>query len=161
LTGNVHENVPPIVIIEAANIKVEILFSVRRDTGSLDRNVAYDNTERCQECEANLFLELCDERSSKNCYGNSCNRQTGHCLPCSTSWSGYICSDIALMYADPIKPVTRSSLIVTVDILVRRTVISNDVYEILDYILNARMVSIEIDVYLLYTIRDSGLYIEC
>jgi hypothetical protein len=57
------------------------------------------------------------------------------------------------MYADPIKPVTRGSLVVTVDLLVRRTVISNDVYEILDYILNARMVSIEIDVYVLIYVR--------
>jgi hypothetical protein len=32
-------------------------------------------------------------------------------------------------------------------------VISNDVYEILDYILNARMVSIEIDVYVLISVR--------
>jgi hypothetical protein len=52
-------------------------------------------------------------------------------------------ADIALMYADPIKLVTQGSLVVTVDLLVRRTVISNDVYEILDYVLNARMVSIE------------------
>jgi hypothetical protein len=115
----------------------------------------YDNTEMCQECEANLFLELCDERSSKNRDGNSCNRETGHCLPCSTSWSGYICAGIALLYADLIKPVTRGSLVVTVDLLVRRTVISNDVhvYEILDYILNARMVSIAIDVYVLISVR--------
>jgi hypothetical protein len=46
------------------------------------------------------------------------------------------------MYADPIKPVTLGSLVVTVNLLVRRTVISNDVYEILYNVLNARMVSI-------------------
>jgi hypothetical protein len=57
------------------------------------------------------------------------------------------------MYTDPIEPVTRGSLVVTVDLLVRRTVISNNVYEILDYILNARMVSIEIAVYVLISVR--------
>jgi hypothetical protein len=41
---------------------------------------------------------------------------------------------------------------VTVD-LVRRTVISKDVYEILDYVLKARMVSVEIDVYALISVR--------
>jgi hypothetical protein len=50
------------------------------------------------------------------------------------------------LYADPIKPVTQGSLVVIVN-LVRRTVISNDVYEILDYVLNARMVSIKMDAY--------------
>jgi hypothetical protein len=38
-----------------------------------------------------------------------------------------------------------------VDLLVRRTVISNDVYEILDYVLNAIMVAMEINVYMTYT----------
>jgi hypothetical protein len=54
------------------------------------------------------------------------------------------------MYADPIEPARRGGLVVTVDLLVR-TVISNDVYEILDYVLNARIVSIEIDVYVICT----------
>jgi hypothetical protein len=51
------------------------------------------------------------------------------------------------MYAEPIKPVRWDSLVVTVHLLVQRTVISNDVYEILDYVLNAIMVSIEIYMY--------------
>jgi hypothetical protein len=42
---------------------------------------------------------------------------------------------------------------VTVDLLVRKTVISNDVYKILDYVLNARMVSIQIDAYVLIFVR--------
>jgi hypothetical protein len=53
------------------------------------------------------------------------------------------------MYSDPIKPGKKGSLIVTVDLLVRGTVISKDIYEIQDYVLDARMVSIEIDVYVL------------
>jgi hypothetical protein len=42
---------------------------------------------------------------------------------------------------------------VTVYLLAQRTVISNDVYEILDYVLNARMVSIKIDAYVLIFVR--------
>jgi hypothetical protein len=57
------------------------------------------------------------------------------------------------MYAGPIKPVVRGSLVVTVDLPVRRTVISKDVYEILDYVLKARVVSIEIDEYVLIFVR--------
>jgi hypothetical protein len=57
------------------------------------------------------------------------------------------------MYSDPIKPARRDSLVATVHLLVRRTVISNDVHEILDHVLNARMVSIEIDIYALISVR--------
>jgi hypothetical protein len=57
------------------------------------------------------------------------------------------------MYADPIKPVKRGGLVVTVDLPVRRTVISNDVYEILDYVLKAIMVSIEIYEYVLISVQ--------
>jgi predicted ABC-type sugar transport system permease subunit len=45
-------------------------------------------------------------------------------------------------------------MVVTVDFLVRRTVMSNNVYEILDYVLNARMVSIDIIVYALIYATD-------
>jgi hypothetical protein len=57
------------------------------------------------------------------------------------------------MYADPIKHVRLGGLVVTVDLLVRRTVISNDVYKFLDHVLNARMVSIQIDVFVLISVR--------
>jgi hypothetical protein len=41
-------------------------------------------------------------------------------------------------------------------------VISNDVYDILDYVLNARMVSMEIDVFVLISVRlIRGLYYQC
>jgi hypothetical protein len=57
------------------------------------------------------------------------------------------------MYANPIKPVRMGSLEMIVDLLVRRIVISNVVYEMLDYVLNNRMVSIEIYVYVLISVR--------
>jgi hypothetical protein len=84
----------------------------------------------------------CFENSLTKGAPNSCNRETGHCLPCLTSWSGYISVEHRSNICKSDIPVTRGGLVVTVDLLIRRTVISNDVYEILDYVLKARMVSI-------------------
>jgi hypothetical protein len=58
------------------------------------------------------------------------------------------------MYANPIEPVRRGGLEVTVDLLVRRTVILNDVYGILDHVLNARLVSMDIDIFVLKSLRQ-------
>jgi hypothetical protein len=170
LAGNVLKNAPSIVIIWDAIVQLETVFSVRKD-GS-DRNVrARDNVETVA-----VTIQGSVTSARPTCSENAVTKgvpKIAMVIPaadklvtvCPVNLAGQatlvsVSVIVALMYANPIihvKHVSEGGLVVIVDLPVRRSVMRKGVSGILDYVLHARMVFMEIDACVLVTVRQMGV----